>query len=134
MEHENEKIDALIGGLMKDGELEQPSDNFTEKVMNEVYALESESSIVYQPPISRKAWFIIGTCFAVLCAYVVLNGSDGGNHWFKSFDISNMQWPIFEGFQFQFSKILSRALILLALMIGIQVTILKSYFNNRMTY
>lgn len=134
MEHDDDKFEVIFDRLMREEPLESPSFDFTDKVMDKVYALESESSIVYQPPISKRAWFIIGTCFAAFFAYVLINGSAEGNQWFDNFDVSNIKWLVFEDFEFQFSKILSHALISLALMVGIQVTVLKSYFNNRMTY
>ena len=134
MEHDNDKLEAIFDRLMREEPLESPSFDFTDKVMDKVYTLKSESSIVYQPPISKKVWFIIGACFVLMCTYIVINGSAAGNQWYNNFGISSVQWYIFEGVEFQFSKILNHALILLAVMIGIQVTVLKSYLNKRLTY
>jgi len=133
MEHDNEKLDAMLERLMRDEALESPSVNFTDKVMDKVYAIEASEVTVYKPLISRRIWLIIGLVLGALFTYILINGSTTENQWFNNFNRLNVDWSLVEGFDFQFSKTLSYAALLLALMVGVQVTVLKTYFDRRLS-
>ncbi|MCT4603127.1 MAG: hypothetical protein N4A59_09545 [Marinifilum sp.] len=66
--------DEFIKNLMKDVELEEPSNRFTNKVMDDVMQDWLAKPIEVKPSISRKQWFgIIG----VVCVLVlILLGTD----------------------------------------------------------
>ena len=133
MEHENEKLDTMLERLMRDEGLESPSFDFTNKVMDKVFALEVNSTLVYKPLISKKAWFLMGLTFLAIIIYVLLNGSGEGSEWLSRINLSNYQFNLFKNFNFELSKTLSYGIVLFAVMIGVQVTLLKSYFDKRIS-
>jgi hypothetical protein len=69
MEEQFNNMDRLTKKYVKDAGVHQPSGNF---LMNVMTALEEKKShaIVYQPLISKKAWWIIGSI--ALASIVVL--------------------------------------------------------------
>jgi len=133
MEQDNKKLEAMLERLMRDEALESPSSDFTTKVMDQVYKLETTSVTSYKPLISKRAWVMIGLVFASLVAYVMLNGSSTESQWLANLELPKFELNLFENLNFQFSKTLSYAAILLAIMIGVQMTVLKSYFDRRLT-
>lgn len=73
------KLDKQFGEMMKGGiNLNSPSSDFTLKVMSRVYAeaaLKPKPVLVdYQPVISKKAWIILISAFAVLIVYIMSTG------------------------------------------------------------
>ena len=134
MEHDNNKLDAMLERLMRDEALESPSDGFTDKVMDKVYALEASSATAYKPLISKRTWLLIAMLFLALVVYVILNGNSAESQWLSTIEVPKFELNLFDNFNFQFSKTLSYGAIFLAVMIGVQMTILKSYFDRRFSY
>lgn len=134
MEAEDKKIEDLINKLMADDSLEQAPINFTDKVMSKVEAISKSKTIVYKPLISKPVWFIIIGSFIALVGYIILNKPSSNNTWLNRFDLSNVSLNVFENISVNFSSTLMYAVVLLAIMVSIQVPLLKHYFNKRMSF
>ena len=119
---------------MQDDVLESPSVDFTEKVMDKVYAIEASSATIYKPLISKRTWVLIGMIFLSLVVYIVLNGNSPESQWLTDLELPSYELNLLENLNFQFSKTLSYGAIFLAVMIGVQMTVLKSYFDRRLSY
>lgn len=134
MENNNKNIEELIDKLMSKDTLEQPSLDFTDKVMSKVEAISNSKATVYEPLISKKVWILILTGFIALVVYNVFNKPSATGSLLERFNISGLFVNPFQVLSFDFSAIMVYAFVLLAIMISIQVPLLKYYFNKRMTF
>ena len=134
MEHDNEKLDAMLERLMRDEALESPSVNFTDKVMDKVYGIESSTVTVYKPLISKRVWLLIALSFVVLVAFVMLNNGSTDSQWLASLEVPRPEVTLFDNINFQLSGTFKYAVLFLAVMIGVQMTVIKSYYGRRFTY
>jgi len=134
MERDEKKIEAFIDKLMSADSLEQPSLDFTDKVMSKVEAISSSTATVYKPLISKSIWYIIIGSFVALVGYIYLKEPVINNGWFNRFDLSNFSINPLKNVSFNFSKTLIYAVVLLAVMVSIQIPLLKHYFNKRMAF
>ena len=103
MESDEKKLEAFIEKLMSADALEQPSVDFTDKVMSKVEAVANSEATVYIKKQNR-------------------------------FDWSNVSLNLFENVSNNLSSTLMYAVVFLAIMVSIQVPLLKYYFNKRMTF
>lgn len=134
MESDEKNIEAFIDKLMSADTLEQPSVNFTDKVMSQVEAVSNTKAIVYKPLISKTVWFIIIGAFIALAGYLTINETKANNSWFNRFDWSNVSFNLFENVSSNLSSTLMYAVVFLAIMVSVQVPLLKHYFNKRMMF
>ena len=134
MEGDEKKIETFIDKIMSADSLEQPSLDFTDKVMTKVEAISSSTATVYKPLISKPVWYIIIGSFVALVGYIYLKEPVINNGWFNRFELSNFSINLLENVSFDFSKTLMYAVVLLAIMVSIQVPLLKHYFNKRMAF
>jgi hypothetical protein len=130
MEANNKNIEAIIDKLMSADSLEQPSLDFTDKVMSKVNAISNSSVTMYKPLIPKSVWFVIVGAFIALVGYIYLNEPTTNSTWLDGLEISN---PL-ENVSFNFSTTFMYAVVLLAIMLSIQVPFLKYYFNKRMSF
>lgn len=134
MESDEKKIEAFIEKLMSADALEQPSVDFTDKVMSMVEAVANSEATVYKPLIPKSVWFIIIGGFIALVGYLTINESEVNSSWLNRFDWSNVSLNLFENVSNNLSSTLMYAVVFLAIMVSIQVPLLKYYFNKRMTF
>jgi hypothetical protein len=134
MENNDKKIDQFIDRLMSSDALEQPTKDFTDKVMLKIESIHESTALVYKPLISKSVWFVILGCFMAAVASVYVKEPIANNGWFNKFEWSNIYVNPFENLVFSFSPALMYAFVFLTLMIGIQVPLLKHYFNKRMAF
>ncbi|WP_421764366.1 hypothetical protein [Ekhidna sp.] len=64
--------DELLKRLFEESEI-KPSANITEKVMHRIDV--NPKAFEYEPIISKKAWMIIGSIFAITLFYLLINSS-----------------------------------------------------------
>lgn len=133
MEADDKKIEAFIDKLMSADSLEQPSIDFTDKVMSKVEAMSNSTATVYKPLISKPVWILIVATFLALVGYVIFNEPSTSSGLLERFDLSGVSNPL-ENVSFNFSKTLMYAMVLMAVMFSVQIPILKHYFNNRMSF
>ena len=132
---EDKKIDEFVGKIFDEVKIESPSSGFTDRVMQQIEALEDSKIMVYQPLIPKRVWALIG--FMILSAFVYLTmttGSESG--WMQQIDFSvltnnSITRSISE---IEISKTLMYTLVFMSLMICIQIPLLKSYFDKRLQY
>ncbi len=131
MERDEKKIETFIDKLLSDEVLEQPSFDFTDKVMAKVDAISSVTA--YKPLIPKSVWILIALSFIMLVVYVIFKEPSVNSSWLDRFNLSGVSNPL-ENISFNFSKTLMYAMVLLAVMLSIQIPLLKHYFNSRMSF
>ncbi|NRD20631.1 hypothetical protein HNV08_11275 [Winogradskyella eckloniae] len=130
----DKNIEEFIDNIMSEAGLEQPSLDFTANVMSQVEASSTSNATVYKPLISKPVWFIILGSFIALVGYVVLGNTETTASWTDRLELPEVPFNLLENISFEFSSALMYAFILLALMVSIQVSVVKYYFQKHITF
>lgn len=127
-EYTNKPIEKLVDKVMKSSTLETPSFDFTAKVMSHVIADSKSGVTVYKPLISKSAWVVLLVVATVLIVISVYTNDTSSLGWFDKLDLSKVP-NLFSGLKL--SQTTMYALLMFAVMLCIQVPLLKHYFNKR---
>ncbi|RNC84931.1 MAG: hypothetical protein ED556_10135 [Winogradskyella sp.] len=132
MEPNEKKLEAFIDRLMADDTLDKPSVDFTNAIVEK---LEVKSRITaYKPLISKKVWGVVIISLIALLIYVFLNQGESDSRVSELLNLSQIKLNPLNDLNFTFPKKLMYAMVVLAVMIGLQVTFLKSYVNKRIQF
>ena len=134
MEKDDKKIEELVNKLMEADALEQAPINFTDNVMSKIEALSNSKAMVYKPLIPKYILWLFGTGFIGIIGYLLFTQPTGSSTLLERFNLSDISLDPFEGLTFEFSNTLIYAMVLFAIMLSIQIPILKQYFNSRMSF
>ncbi|AUP78240.1 hypothetical protein [Flavivirga eckloniae] len=133
-ENADKYLDDLTKKVIKEEPLERPSFNFTASVMSQVTALSRDDVTVYKPLISKTGWLAISTVFLALIGYLLFGIEQESSSWLSSLDFSalfnNKVTDLLSAVSIP--KTLVYAIVLFGLMFGIQIPLLKNYFNRRL--
>lgn len=127
-EQTNKHIDTFIDKVMQSSTLETPSFDFTAKVMSQVTATSRSSVTVYQPLFSKSAWVILLFLTAAILLYSLLSNDTSNLGWFDKVDLSKV-FNLFS--DIKISQTAMYSLLMFAVMLFVQVPLLKHYFNKR---
>lgn len=135
--HINE-LDAFAKKHIQEMEVERPSANFTSSIMKSILSESTFKKITYEPLISKKVWFLILAAVASLFFIPLERGGRSEELWDKvdfSVDFSFVDTAQVSGFfdalNFNLSSYSTYALFLCAVMIAVQVVVLKNYFSSK---
>lgn len=131
-ETEHKKLDALIKELIKETPENNPSPDFTDKIMLKIEVLNSIKSTTYQPLISKKTWVFLCIFSIVLIGLLVNNVSFEKTTWLTHISIKNyidFQLPNLS-IGYKFPRIFLYGFLCFSIMILIQIPLLKNYFDN----
>ncbi len=135
-ENIEKNLDSLSRKVVKDASLERPSENFMDSVMAQVTALEDNRVTVYQPLISRKGWILIAIIFLSVMSYAIFNNQNTEPGWFGTLDFSifykNEITTLLTGVSIP--QVLTYAVVLFGGMFGLQISLLKHHFNQRLQH
>lgn len=134
MENEDKKIEELVDKLMANDSLEKAPINFTDEVMSKIEVLSEAKTIVYKPLISKYVWWLLGLGFVALIVNVVLNKPSNSSSLSERYALPEISFDLFNNLSVDFSSTLMYATVLLAIMVAIQVPLLKQYFNQKLSY
>ena len=126
-ENADKHLDNLSRKVIGKSAVESPSFDFTKSVMSQINALSTTSVTTYVPLISKKVWALIILVFAGIIGYVSFGTSEEKNSWLSDLDYEFVN-PLSN---LEFSQTSVYAVLFLALMICIQIPLLKHYFNKR---
>lgn len=126
-ENEDKLIEKLVDIMIKDSKLEQPSLDFTAKVMSQVLTTKTSQVFVYKPLISKYVFILVFGCFITLSFY----SEPQTDSW-----ISILSFCEFFNKNstalFSFSKITTYAVVLATIMFVMQIYFFKKYFENQL--
>jgi formate-dependent nitrite reductase membrane component NrfD len=131
-EQEAKDLEQLAAKVMQKTTLETPSFQFTDKVMAAINVQEQAAAVRNRPLIPKYIWVAIAAVVIGFTAYI----------WFLvqpapldlpvlSFDFIKSNSISKEVAAFTPSKITVYAVLLLALMLCVQIPVLKRYFDDR---
>ena len=126
-------IERLTDKILKDASLESPSKDFTTHLMSKVEAMAKSPDLVYKPLISKPLWFIIIASVIGLVTFSVFN-SPTEEGLLSTIDLSFLTDNKLSNAvtSVTFSKTILYAAVLFALMFGIQIPVLRGYFDRRL--
>ena len=124
MKESDKEVEQFIEKIMKETSLETPSFDFTSKIMAQVAVAEKSKVTVYKPLISKPVWYSISGIILALIAYSFFSGTTESEFDFN-FKMPDLMPNI------QFSDATSYAVLIVAMMLLIQIPILKNYFDKR---
>ncbi len=129
-ENVDKQIESLMDKVIKKSALEQPSFDFTANVMAQVECVEQNITTTYQPLISKRVWVMIFFGFIAFVAYIMFVTKPEDSSWFTAIgidteNISNLLNGIHP------SRIAGYGVGLLAVMLLVQIPLLKNYFDKR---
>lgn len=129
----DKNIEDFTKYIMNEAEVETPSADFLNNVMDSV-KLESElsSSKVYKPLISKSAWVIITLVFVALSLFI-LTGNSQTSTLLSKLDLSFFdKLPSFNLFErIHFSTTFTFTFILFSILVVFQLYVIKNYFNKQ---
>lgn len=134
MEQDDKRIEDLVNKLMTADSLEQAPLDFKDKVMAKVDALSNSTATVYKPLIPKYILWLIGTGFIAIIGYLIFKQPTGNSTLSERLNLPEISFNPLEGLSFEFSNTLMYAMVLFAVMLSVQIPILKQYFNNRLSY
>ncbi|MEO1033219.1 MAG: hypothetical protein AAFX55_17575 [Bacteroidota bacterium] len=134
MEKDDKRMEDLVNKLMRADRLEKAPFDFTDKVMAKVEALSNSKMTVYKPLIPKYIWWLIAIGLATLVGYMLFKEPANGQSLSERYNLPELSFNMFENISLDFSNTLIYAVVLFAVMVSIQIPLLKQYFNNRLSY
>ena len=135
MEQENKHIDSFLSNVVKEAGTESPSDGFVMDVMD---AIETEElaapAFVYKPVFSTKHWLFVAACVVGIFVLAILLPENSVLSDKFANDVSKVEgfFSIFDGISI--NSIYTYALVFVAMMVIIQIPILKYQFSKNLSY
>lgn len=134
MENEDKRIEDLVNKLMENDSLEKAPANFTNDVMSKIEMLSETKTIVYKPLIPKYIWWLLGLGFVALIFNIIFNKPTDSSRLSERYNLPEVSFDLFSNLSVDFSNTLMYATVLLAVMVAIQIPLLKQYFNQRLSY
>ena len=132
-QQEDKYLDHLAKKVMKEASLESPSFNFTNAVMSQVKAFETNTATMYKPLISKTGWLFISAILLGVISYAIFGTNTADSGWLSRVDLSVLS-------NFKVTNLLSGvaipktvtyAVVLFGLMLSVQILFLKRHLNKQ---
>ena len=134
MEKDEKRIEDLVNKLMSADSLERAPDDFTDKVMSKIEALSEAKATVYRPLIPKNILWLLGIGCMAIIGYIIFKQPTTNSKLTEKLNLPDLSLNLLEGWSFELSNTFVYAVVLFAVMLSIQIPLLKQYFNNRLTY
>ena len=130
-----EELDAFAKKYIKEVEVETPSIDFTNTIMQSILKVENTTLYKATPLISKKAWFVVlGTLLALL--FIPFKSSESTESILDKVGYSylpNLEMPSLLGdVSLSVSTTTIYSFVFLAILVLVQVHFLKSHFTNKL--
>jgi len=132
-ENADKHLDHLSRKVIGKSSIESPSFDFTQTVMTHINELKTSKVTTYVPLISKRVWSIIAIIFVGLLGYTFFGTSTQKTNWADKLgleELPNLELnnPLAN---LEVSQTLIYSVLLFAIMLCIQIPILKRYFDKR---
>jgi len=130
-EQEAKELEKLIAKAMQKAPLESPSFQFTDNIMEAIKAEEKSITFRYRPLLPKYIWFVIAAIVIGITTYLWLMLQPAPLD-FQNLLFSFMEKSTFskEVAAFSPSKITAYGVLLFAIMLCVQIPVLKSYLSK----
>lgn len=133
-ERENKELDAFVKRIMSSTELDSPSNDFLSHVMDNLPNKREKELIQYKPLISKPVWFVIGGLFLAFMGYLVSKTTMVNSSWFSQIDFDQFFNLPAISFSTNWPQVVMYALLVLGLMLLVQVSWMKHFYNKRLGF
>ncbi len=128
--NEDKQIEKLVDSIMKDNMIESPSIDFTSKVMSKVLASKTSNVTLYKPLIPKSVFIAFFGCIIILFIYLLISGVKQENSWFSQIKFDFLYNNGLSSL-FKVSKVMLYAVVSTTIMLLVQISFLKNYFNKQ---
>lgn len=130
----DKRIEKFVDRLMSNDQLETTSSNFTGDVLSKIEHLSASKATVYKPLISKPVWWILGLGLVGLFVYMFMVNPQGDYSITETLGLSLPEFNLFQNIDVSFSKTLVYTIVLSAIMLSVQIPLLKHYVNRHLGY
>jgi hypothetical protein len=132
-ENEDKNIEQYVHKVIKETPLESPSRDFTANIMANILAMDKSKATVYKPLISKTGWVLIFSGIIGTIVYFILNGGTQveGHPWSFGSGVKEYIKTYSDIHLFQFSRTTINVIVVSAVLMIIQITLLKNYLDKR---
>ena len=132
-ENADKHLDDLSRKVIGKSAVESPSFDFTQTVMSQIKALGTSRATTYVPLISKRIWLLLSVGIASIIGYVLFGSSNTETTWFGNLELNRyIDFDISDAFSgFQVSQTMLYVALLFAVMLAIQIPILKHQLDKR---
>ncbi|MCX2681232.1 hypothetical protein OOZ15_14870 [Galbibacter sp. EGI 63066] len=137
MKEQDEKhLEELTDRWLQHDSTQFPTADFRSSVMLEVERIKKSEAFVYKPLISKITWVIIAIVLAALTIYILQAKTSEEESFISTIDFDTLFKNVFSQafFNLKVSDTVIYAIYIIAIMIGIQIPVLKHHFNKRLKY
>ena len=132
-ENADKHLDDLSRKVIGKSAIESPSFDFTKTIMSQIKTLETFRVTTYVPLISKRMWLLISVGIASVIGYVLFGSPNTETTWFQYLKLDrylNLEGAdTFTGFDV--SQTMLYVALLFAVMLAIQIPILKHHLDKR---
>lgn len=131
--NKDQNIEQLVNKIMQHDRLETPSSDFTRHVMQHLEAVERSKATVYKPLISKPVWALIGFGVLGLIGFAIFGNSPAENTWMPEWNLNTLYDNSFTNTlsKIKFSSVTMYGVVFFALMLGIQIPLLKRQHDKK---
>jgi len=133
MTEDNKQIERLVDKMMKHDSLQKPSSDFTANIMAQVEALGTSKSIAYKPLISKPVWILIGLGVLAIVGFAMTGTTTTENTWMPEWNLDSLYNNGLSNTlsKLKFSSITMYGVVFFALMLGVQISLLKKQHDKK---
>jgi hypothetical protein len=131
--NEDKKIEDFTAYLMKEIDVDIPSNDFVTNVMESIEVEAGKTTIItYKPLISKSVWGLIIILFSALSVFVI-TGSTVNHYLIEAIDLKIIndisEINLFKNIHF--SKTFTFSFVLFSIFVIVQLYVIRRYFNKQ---
>jgi hypothetical protein len=124
--NEDKDIERLVEQMMKSQTLEKPTFDFTSNIMAQVTANQKAAAFAYKPLITKQTVLVICGFVLLLVFFVLMTDNSSSSRFMIPFDYtSNLAGLL------SHSKVATFSVTVTAVMLFVQIALLKKHFYRR---
>lgn len=129
----NEALNNFTSKIVKEAGFDMPSLNFTETILSKVEKkVNASKPMVYAPLIPTFVWWVFGCLISAVFAYVLIANVGFESSWLAASRLNNLaSFNLFgKSLTTEIPSMYVYGSVVLALLVLIQIPLLKMYFNK----
>ena len=132
-ENADKHLDDLSRKVIGKSAIEHTSLDFTQTVMSQIKALQPSKVTTYVPLISKRMWLVMGIGMVAVLVFITFNTSGQESGWLSKIGFDSITNYEFKNplASLELSQTVIYALFFFAIMLCIQIPLLKGYFDKR---
>lgn len=132
-ENADKYLDDLSRKVIGKSAIESPSFHFTNNIMSQIKELGTSRATTYVPLISKPVWLAVGLVIACVIGYAIFGSYNAETTWLEHLKLNRyVDFVVIDSFtDFNVSKTMLYITLVFAIMLAIQIPILKHQLDKR---